>query len=115
MDSERHAWATGVPNELILENARKIAAAGGRFHIRIPLIQGYNDDDENIEATRDFLLEIKDAVDLIQILPFHSYGEAKYDRLSMKAPEHGFTAPSEERIAGTVNAFEDAGFKVILH
>jgi len=115
MNSERHAWATGVPNELILENARKIAAADGRFHIRIPLVQGYNDDEENIKATCSFLLEIKDAIDLIQILPFHNYGEAKYERLSMEPPEHGFTAPSEERIASVVHVFEEAGFKVILH
>jgi pyruvate formate lyase activating enzyme len=115
MDSERHAWATGVSNELILENAEKVAATGGRFHIRFPLIPGYNDDDGNIGATRDFLLGIKDAIDLIQVLPFHNYGEAKYDRLSLKPPEHGYAKPTEEQTARVVNAFEDAGFEVALH
>ncbi|MBR6812771.1 MAG: glycyl-radical enzyme activating protein, partial [Oscillospiraceae bacterium] len=38
MNSELHKRVIGVPNELILENARKIAAAGGKFHIRIPVI-----------------------------------------------------------------------------
>ncbi len=38
MDSAAHKAVIGVPNELILENARKIAAAGGKFQIRIPII-----------------------------------------------------------------------------
>jgi pyruvate formate lyase activating enzyme len=114
MDSERHAWATGAPNGLILENARRIAKAGGRFHIRFPLIPGFNDG-TNVKVTRDFLLEIKDAIDLIQVLPFHTYGEAKYDRLSMEPPQYEYVAPTEEQVASVVEVFEDAGFKVTLH
>jgi len=115
MDSERHAWATGAPNELILENARKIAADGGRFHIRFPIIPKYNTDTENLTATRDFLLEIKDAIDLIQVLPYHSFGNAKYDRLSLPPPVFDTRVPTKEEIEEIVAFFEEAGFKVNVH
>ena len=115
MDSDKHRWGTGVPNELILENAKKIAAAGGKFHIRFPVMPNYNSDKENLTATRDFLLEIKDAVELIQVLPYHAFGNAKYDRLSIDPPEFDTHVPTEEEIAEIVKFFEEAGFKAIIH
>ena len=115
MDNDRHIWGTGVPNTLILENARKIAADGGKFHIRFPMIPKYNIDDENLTATRDFLLSIKDAVELIQVLPYHNFGLAKYERLSIAAPEFDTRAPTQEETDSIVKFFEDAGFKVIVH
>ena len=48
MDSEKHRRYTGVGNELILENIRRVAMAGKDFRIRIPLIEGINADDENM-------------------------------------------------------------------
>ena len=58
MDSEKHRLYTGVPNELILQNIRLIAQAGCHFQIRIPLIEGINADEANIEQTAQFLLQI---------------------------------------------------------
>jgi pyruvate formate lyase activating enzyme len=115
MDSERHAWGTAVPNERILENALKIAADGGKFHIRIPLIPGYNTSMENIEATRDFLLPIIDSVELIQVLPYHNLGAAKFDRLSTIPPELDTHAPTEDEVEEICAVFRDAGFEVIVH
>ena len=55
MDSEKHRLYTGVGNELILENIRHLAERNAPFSIRIPLIEGINADEENIEATANFL------------------------------------------------------------
>jgi pyruvate formate lyase activating enzyme len=115
MNSERHKWGTGVPNGRILENARHIAKEGGRFHIRIPLIPGFNADNDNITETRDFLLPIKDSVDLIQVLPFHNLGAAKFDRLSMKSPELDTQAPEDKLIEEVCEVFREADFAVTLH
>ena len=64
MDSEKHRRYTGVGNELILENIRRVAETGHSFVIRIPLIEGINADKENIEATAQFLssLSISEAL-----------------------------------------------------
>jgi pyruvate formate lyase activating enzyme len=115
MNSDEHKWGTGVANELILENARKIASDGGKLHVRIPLMPGYNTDDENILATRDFCLEIKEAVQLVQLLPFHNLGSAKYERLSTAAPELQTQAPDEELVGRISEMFTSAGFKVVVH
>lgn len=114
MDSDKHAEGTGVHNELILENARKIAAAGGKMQIRIPLIPGFNDG-ANIEATRDFLLELGDAVVEVQVLPYHNYGNAKYARLSREVPDYGFEVPSDELVQGAVDVFLEAGIPAVIH
>ncbi|MDR1185601.1 MAG: glycyl-radical enzyme activating protein [Coriobacteriales bacterium] len=115
MDSDRHRAATGAPNELILKNVRKLASEGGRLHIRIPLIPNVNADQANIEATRDFLLDIKEAVDVIQILPYHNLGTAKWDRLSIEPPKLDTHIPSDEQVTRVVTVFEEAGFEVMVH
>ena len=115
MDSEKHAELTGVPNELILENAVKIAEAGGKFHIRIPIIPTCNADMENIVATKDFLLPIADAVELVQILPYHALGKVKWERLNWKGETVEPEPPSDEEIDEIVKVFVDAGFNTIVH
>ena len=117
MDSEMHKKGTGVPNELILENAVKIAEAGGRFHIRIPVITGFNDTMENIQATCDFLVPIKDAVDLVQILPYHKLGVVKWERLNWTNEGTSFETepPSDETIESFCEVFRKAGIEVIVH
>lgn len=83
MDSGIHKEATGVFNELILENARKIAALGNRRVIfRVALIPGYNDTVENITATARFIRSI--GKDEINILPFHRLGSSKYQSLGRR-------------------------------
>ena len=57
MDAEKHKRYTGVDNELILSNIRLLAKLHKPFIIRIPLIEGINDDEDNIEATAAFIEE----------------------------------------------------------
>lgn len=83
MDSEKHKSGTGVGNELILDNIAKIAELGQkgklRHIIRIPIIKGYNSDDENIQKTIAYIKEI--GTKEINILPFHRLGASKYEQL----------------------------------
>ena len=117
MDSDMHKRLTGVPNELILENAVKIAENGGKFHIRIPLITGYNDSIENIQATAEFLEPIKDAVDLVQVLPYHKLGTVKWERLDWTDEGTTFetTPPTDEEVEARCQILRDKGFEVIIH
>ena len=52
MDSIRHREVTGVPNEVILENLRRLSAVGAKCIVRIPLIPGINDDEKNLARKR---------------------------------------------------------------
>ena len=79
MDSDKHKHGTGVPNELILENLKKLNQDFNKdIVVRIPLIPGYNDDEDNIAKTAKFLNPLK-KVKRIDLLPFNVMAGAKYE------------------------------------
>lgn len=114
MDSARHKAATGVPNEIILENARQIAAHGGKLQVRIPVIPLFNHDVENIRATAEFCRELGDAVTVVQLLPYHAMGVMKYLRIGDEAPVAA-TPPSDEYMQKLKAIFEEYGIEARIH
>ena len=114
MDSEKHKAVVGVPNEPILENARKLAAAGARLQVRIPVIPLFNDDEENIRRTAEFCRELGDAVETVQLLPYHNMGVSKYLRISDK-PVAEATPPSAEKMERLRDIMAEYGLHVTIH
>lgn len=76
-DKEQHRHYTGVDNTSILKNARTLCEGEIPFVIRIPVIPGVNDNDENYQATADFLAGAK-ALQKVEFLPYHKTAGAKY-------------------------------------
>ncbi len=76
MDDERHRRYTGVSNELILENYRRLAACGKDFCTRIPLIPTVNDTEENLTATAKLMRSC--GVGYIELLPYNKMAGGKY-------------------------------------
>lgn len=109
MDSKRSEKLVGVPNELILDNARKIAAAGGRFQFRFPIIPKLNDSEENVRATAAFCKELVDAIDVVQLLPYHKLGEMKYIRLGRKYKLVNVEPPTQEFMEAQLEIFKSYG------
>ncbi len=114
MDSEKHRQTVGVPNERILENAKRLAAAGKKMQIRIPVIPLFNNDEGNIRATAAFCRELGEAVTVVQLLPYHNLGVAKYLRISDK-PAIEATPPSEEQLQRLKGIMEEYGLPVTIH
>ncbi len=83
MDAARHQAATGVSNEIILDNARRIADAGKTMWIRTPVIPGYTDDRANIEAIARFIRDALPTVERWDLLAYTNLGKPKYHRLDM--------------------------------
>ena len=85
MDPEKHREYTGASNSRILENLKRLAAVPGlELILRIPVIPGVNDTQENMEQTADFILnEMKGKVRTLQLLSFMRLGEEKYASLGM--------------------------------
>ena len=83
MDEEGHKQATGVTNATILENARRIAAAGKSMWIRTPVIPGYTNVPENIRAIGGFIREALPTVQRWDLLAYTNLGKPKYHRLDM--------------------------------
>lgn len=82
MDPKKHQEFTGRSNELMLENARKIAASGmTELSIRIPVIPGFNDTPEEIGAIAAFTKTLGN-VKRMHLLPYHRLGQDKYEGLN---------------------------------
>ena len=96
MDRERHIALTGVPNERILENLRRLDDAGQAIWVRIPLIPGQNDEDFNCHALGQFLSGLRN-VERVEILRYHRFAESKYERIGRDYPLRGLEPPTEER------------------
>jgi pyruvate formate lyase activating enzyme len=82
LDPAKHAAHTGVDNDLILNNLRRLSEAGGNIVIRIPLIPGVNDDDENIARTGEFIAGLPQR-HRIDLLPYHRTAGPKYAKLGL--------------------------------
>jgi pyruvate formate lyase activating enzyme len=81
--------------------------------VRIPVIPGYNDDDEHMLRLRDFLSETKkEPLRRICLLPFHKTGASKYNRLNLSYRMEGVEQPSAERMTSLKKFFEETGIKV---
>ncbi len=114
MDSEKHRQIIGVPNETILDNARRLASAGKKMQVRIPVIPMFNNDVENIRKTAAFCKELGDAVTVVQLLPYHNLGVAKYLRISDK-PVAEATPPSDAQMQRLKGIMEEYGLNVTIH
>jgi pyruvate formate lyase activating enzyme len=97
MDSKKHLEYTGVPNELILDNARKIHhQLKTPIWVRIPVIPGYNDSVENIRATAQFVAKELNRSVPVSLLAYHRLGETKYQRLGKEGKNLVIAPPSSE-------------------
>ena len=114
MDSAKHKAAVGVPNERILENAQKLAACGKKLQIRIPVIPRFNEDEENIRATAEFCVALGEAVEVIQLRPYHNMGVMKYLRISDGKPLEAIP-PSDEKMAHLRDIMASYGLNVTIH
>ena len=86
MNAEKHKEYTGKENIKMLENARKIAESNMcELIIRVPVIPGFNDTEEEIAAIAAYA-ESLPRVEQIHLLPYHKYGEGKYEGLGRPYP-----------------------------
>jgi pyruvate formate lyase activating enzyme len=84
MDTNIHKKYTGVHNDKILENLKRLTSEERELILRIPIIPNVNDGMDNIEATADFILdELGGRVRTLQLLSFMRLGEEKYHSLGM--------------------------------
>ena len=114
MDAEKHKRYTGVSNELILSNIRLLAVLQKTFIIRIPLIEGINADEENIEATARFMEEMRDVP--VNLLPYHEMGRDKHARRGTTYNPDGIamSTPSDDTLQRCVHQFAAHGITATI-
>lgn len=108
MNLAKHKQFTGQPNELILENARKIAQSGVDLTIRVPVIFGFNDTVEEISAIANFAKTLPN-VRHLHLLPYHRMGEDKYKGLGRDYQLSGIPPMDTAHVEPLVKAVQNTG------
>lgn len=98
MNPAKHKEFTGRSNELMLENAKKIAASHEtELSIRVPVIPGFNDTEEEIRAIAAYAKEIGN-VKRMHLLPYHRLGQDKYAGLNRPYLMGDVEPPTNEKM-----------------
>ena len=97
MDSAIHKRFTGIDNQQIHSNLELLHRLGVEIRIRIPLLSGINDTTDNIKATGRFVARLNNITG-IDLLPYHSFGSTKYQKLGYTVEPERFSAPDKTRL-----------------
>lgn len=110
---EKHRQWTGVSNQLILENLRRLCRKRGKdVRIRIPLIPGFNDDPAELVAMAGLVSQLP--AQMVDVLPYHSFAQAKYHALDMDYSLAGIADYSQEEGERIAQIFRDLGKTVTV-
>jgi len=103
----------GVGNEKILENIRYLSEKGAKIWFRYMVLPGYTDTKKNLAALVSFLKKVN--FELIELLPYHTYGVYKWKELGLKYQLEGAKPPSHKSVLEIKKMLEKEGFKVLLN
>lgn len=109
MDPRAHTRGTGKSNALPLSNLRRIPR-DIKVWIRLPIIPGYNDSEENLE--RVIALGRERGAEKISLLPFARYGDGKYLNLGRKIPMAEIQPLSQAKLTEIKSFLEQSGIPV---
>ncbi len=97
IDPKEHIELTGLPNENILEGIRYLSEINKPIWIRHVLVPGITDNDDYLKETRK-LIENLSNVKKIEVLPYHSMGQHKFENLGIPYKLEGVQSPTADRV-----------------
>lgn len=101
MDSTVHRDATGVPNERILANARRLGEQPQPLIVRTPIVPGVNDTPADVAAIADFVAGLPNLL-YYELLPYHPMAKSKYRSLDLDYRGEDLPTPSAAQMAELV-------------
>ena len=102
IDRDEHIKLTGKPNDNIRDCFEYLSELGQPIWIRHVLVPGITDNDDYLRRTREFIEKLSN-VQRIEVLPYHSMGQHKFEALGIKYQLEGVESPTKERVD---NAYE---------
>ena len=110
MDDSTHLELTGVYNRPILDNLSFVSDRGIPIYLRIPVIPGYNDSEENLRALCDFAKNLPSLIE-IDLLPLHHLGKARYLALGREYLIEGIPLVGDKTLNEMKRLVESSGLK----
>ena len=98
IDSAKCKALVGVSNKLELEFAKYLSDNSIPVWIRQVLVPGYTDSKEDLEKLKTFLSTLNN-VKKIEILPYHSIGKYKWEKLGVKYEFEGVRDANNDDVA----------------
>lgn len=98
IDDEACKSLTGRSNAHTLAFARFLSDHGKKTWIRQVLVPNITDDPESLRRTRAFIETLR-TVEKVEVLPYHTMGVVKYERLGIEYPLTGVPTPTKESVA----------------
>jgi len=111
MNAAEHQRWVGVGNELILHNLQVLSETGATIIIRIPLIVGINDDEDNIRRTAQFICGLRGERKEVHLLPYHTIARHKFEKLGRKEAFIALEEPDQDSLKRVAGWFEEYGIK----
>jgi pyruvate formate lyase activating enzyme len=111
LDRAEHRRGTGVDSALLLENAHRFRRHA-RVRLSLPLVPGFNDTRENLEATAAFACEL--GAEAIDLLPLHALGLEKYRELGLAPPFEAHCGPCENEVREAQAIIEGLGVRTTV-
>lgn len=112
VDSDLHRMFTGLGNDLILSNLRRLAAQDAPLTVRVPLIPGFNASSDSIRAIAEFVTELNGSIKGIDLLPYHTLGQNKYKALGREYPWADHERLTDEEVEALAREVESYGLPV---
>jgi pyruvate formate lyase activating enzyme len=109
MDAGQHEQWTGVKNNLILQNLRALAETEAHIILRIPLVGGVNDHEENIRQTAEFIASIPGNKPEVHLLPYHAIAQHKYAKLGKEDSFAILEEPGVKSLERAIEVFGEYG------
>ena len=97
IDDERHRWLTGHSNAPVLDCARYLSDIKKPVWIRHVLVPGITDDDDQLTRLRQFI-DTLDNVKRVEVLPYHTLGTFKWEKLGIPYSLSDVSTPTSEQI-----------------
>jgi len=110
-DPVRYRHVTGGDVRPTLEFARRLSALRKPMWIRFVLVPGHTDAVDNVEGIASFVSTL-DAVERVEVLPFHKLGAPKYAALGIPFPLADVPTPDAELVRRVRRQFSDRGVPV---
>ena len=98
IDEEACVRLTGKSNKNTLAFARFLSEHNKPMWIRQVLVPSITDGEETLKATRAFIDSLQ-TVERVEVLPYHTMGKVKYEKLGIAYPLEGVQAPTKEKVA----------------
>lgn len=114
LDSAEHKRMTGIGNELILENLKRLSEIKQPVWLRIVCIPDYSDSLEYHERVVEFLKTLPNPPERIDLLPFHNWCEMKYKQLGIDWVFADTQAMEPSLMRPALELYKEAGFNATI-